>query len=309
MSCCNPTPHDPKNLLTLGQRAKRYLSYESPEKLTWCGGCGDYGIRNALLQALTLENIRQDQLLLCYDIGCNGNAADKLHAMTFHGLHGRVLSFAAGASIANPHLKLIVEGGDGATFSEGINHLVHAVRNNYSMVFLLHNNENYGLTTGQPSATTRKGYPMTAAPDGVTADPMNACDFVLALNPTFVARTFSGDIPQMIDLLRAGLHHRGFAFIEILQVCTTYNHATPQTWYWERMRRVNEAIPGYNPTKLEAAKKAAADMNDQVMTGLLYRDPNSVPFLERLKSREGKKTTLVEEVAHRDVSNLMHELV
>lgn len=309
MPCGQPSCHRPDTLVSLGKNSKQYLSYESPEKLTWCSGCGDYGIRNSTFRAMALEGLKQEDLLLCYDVGCNGNGADKIRATTIHGLHGRVISLAAGAAIANPRLKVIASAGDGATFSEGVNHLVHAIRNNYPMVFLLHNNENYGLTTGQPSSMTRKGYPMTAAPDGVNAEPVNACAFALGLQPTFVARTFSGDLNHMTEVMRAGLQHPGFAFIEVMQVCTTYNHATPQEWYWERIRPVEEAIPGYDPTNLEAAKKAAADMNDKIMTGVLYRDTKSVPFLGRQVPRKGKKTTLVEEVGHFDVGSLMRDFL
>ncbi|MFH0820973.1 MAG: thiamine pyrophosphate-dependent enzyme, partial [Candidatus Peregrinibacteria bacterium] len=137
-------PNQRKDLKTLIQRKKEYMKLESQEKLTWCGGCGDYGIQKALERALVLENLGTQDLVIFFDIGCHGNGSDKIGAYTFHGLHGRVIPVAAAAALANPRLKVIAEGGDGGTLSEGINHLVHAVRSNYPMVFILHNNENYG---------------------------------------------------------------------------------------------------------------------------------------------------------------------
>lgn len=304
---CPSTDYNPKNLIGLGKGKSIAASYESEEKLTWCGGCGDYGIRNALIRALTLENLAQDQVLLCYDVGCHGNGSDKIGAYTFHGLHGRVLPAASGAAIANSKLKVIAEAGDGGTFSEGVHHLVHAVRNNYPVVFLMHNNENYGLTTGQPSSTTPKGQVMNAAPDGVVLDPLNPCDFVLTLKPTFVARTFSGDVDHMTETIRAGLRHDGFAFIELLQVCTTYNRATPQTWYWDRIKKVEDAIPGYDRTDLWAARKAVQDMENQINVGILYENREADSFLNKLPSREGRTSALVDEVKHYDIRPLLKE--
>jgi len=177
---------------------------------------------------------------------------------------------------------------------------VHAVRSNYPMIFILHNNENYGLTTGQASATTRMGNKMNGSPDGVISPPMNCCDFVLGLNPTFVARSFSGDVKHMTDILRAAIRHNGFAFVEILQVCTTYNKATPQEWYLERVKYLDKT-----PKTIEAARKACADMENKINIGILYHDKKSPDFMGRLANRAGVKTVPVEEVDRFDISKLL----
>ncbi len=294
-------------LETLSRSKAEYLKYESSEKLTWCSGCGDYGIQKALQRALTMEKLTPQDVLLCYDIGCHGNGSDKVGATTLHGLHGRVLSAAAGASIANSKIKVIASAGDGGTLSEGIGHLVHAIRSNYSVTFILHNNNNYGLTIGQASATTRKGMPMNGSPDGVFLEPMNPTAFVLGLGPTFVARTFSGDVNHMTEMLRAGLNHRGFAFIEVMQVCPTFNKATPQDWYWQRVKPVT-GIKGYDPSDLRAAREIAEDLDNQIAIGVLYQDKNSVPFLDRLPQRQGRKTTLVEEVRAFEMGEIFGKL-
>src|SRR3989338_1403485 len=118
--------------------------YHSENRCTWCDGCGNYGIWTGIKAALTELKLAPHQCLLCYDVGCHGNASDKLLGYRFHGLHGRVLPFAAGAKLANMDVPVIAFGGDGASFSEGIGHLVHGIRSNYPMTFILHNNENYG---------------------------------------------------------------------------------------------------------------------------------------------------------------------
>jgi 2-oxoglutarate ferredoxin oxidoreductase subunit beta len=304
---CSRQPNHRQELITLGQNAPQYITYENETKLTWCGGCGDYGIRNALIRSLTLEELTPQDVLLCYDVGCHGNGSDKIDAYTFHGLHGRVLPAAAGAAVANQRLKVIAEAGDGGTFSEGIHHLVHAIRNDYPMVFLLHNNENYGLTTGQPSSTTKRDQVMNAAPDGVFLDPMRPAHFALSVGPSFVARTFSGDVKHMTETIRAALRHDGFAFVEILQVCTTYNRATPQSWYWDRIKYLTD--DDHDRSDIWAAMKAAYDIENEINLGVLYHKTKHEPFLSRLKPREDMDSELVDEVKHYDISNLMKKYV
>src|SRR3989338_2443137 len=129
---------------------------------------------------------------------------------------------------------------------------------------------------------------------------MNVAELVFSLNPSFVARSFSGDIKHMTDMIRAGLNHNGFAFLEIMQMCPTYNKATPSDWYWERMRYVDQ-LEGYDSSDREAARKIAMDLDEKIAVGLLYRNKASRSFYDHLKSREGALTSPFEEVTHHDV--------
>lgn len=301
----NSCKHAPQDLNALFERKKDYLGFEGAEKLTWCGGCGDFSIQKALERALVLEGRTAKDTLFCFDIGCHGNGSDKIGGTTLHGLHGRVIPAAAGAALANPNIKVIAEGGDGGTLSEGINHLVHAVRSNYPMLFILHNNENYGLTIGQASATTRKGCSMNGAPDGVALEPMNACQFVLSLRPGFVARSFSGDVKHMTEMMRRGLQYNGFAFLEVMQVCPTFNKATSQKWYWDRVRDVEED-PSYDPADLKKAWALAEDLEKQIAVGVLY-ETKKPSFLELLPQRKDVKTSAVDEVRPYDITPLLAE--
>ena len=297
--------NDTKTVLkNLSKKKDTYVKYENSQVITWCHGCGNYNIQNALKRALTLENFEPHNILYCFDIGCNGNGSDKIGGYTFHGLHGRVISVAAGAAVANPKIKVIASGGDGGTMSEGINHLIHAVRNDYPMLFLLHNNHNYGLTTGQASATTPKGFPMNGSPDGVIIDPMNPTEFVLGLNPSFVARTFSGDIKHMTKVLRKALNHKGFAFVEVLQVCPTYNKATPQSWYWDRIKYTDD-IKNFKPNNLKKAIKLSQNIDKNIFLGILYEDQKRESFIEKLPNRKNIKTAPVDEVKHYSISKLL----
>jgi 2-oxoglutarate ferredoxin oxidoreductase subunit beta len=282
-------------------------AYGCATQCTWCDGCGDYGIWTAVKRALVELKLEPWQVLLCYDVGCHGNMSDKLHGYRFHGLHGRVLPFAAGAKLANMHMPVLAFGGDGASFSEGVGHLVHAIRSNYPITFVLHNNANYGLTTGQASSLTWQGQPMTASPNGIPEHTLNSMDFVFALEPTFVARGFSGNIPQMTQLLKTAIQHRGFAFVDILQACPTYNHFATHDYLLERCYDAN--AEGHDPSDLQKARVLAIDTSKRIATGILYQREDIPSFYERLVPRKDLKTNLVQEVERKDVSELMKDFL
>lgn len=281
--------------------------YYTSTPCTWCDGCGNYGIWTATKTALTELGIAPWQVLLCFDVGCHGNGSDKLQGYRFHGLHGRVIPFAAGAKIANPNLPVIAFGGDGASFSEGIGHLVHGIRSHYPIVFVLHNNGNYGLTTGQASSLTPQNQPMNTSPNGIPEMTINSMDFVFSLEPTFVARGFSGDIAQLTGIMKEAMQHRGFAFVDVLQACPTYNHFATHTSLLERVYKVEDE--NHDASDFVKARALAVDTSKRISTGILYRREDIPNFYERLVPRQGKKTTPVEEVEKYDITKLMEEFV
>jgi 2-oxoglutarate ferredoxin oxidoreductase subunit beta len=315
-----------KILNQLAEKGDAVRALESDKRITWCSNCGNFGIQNALIRALVLEDLKVEDVVHCFDVGCSGNGSDKIELYTIHGLHGRVLPLAAGIKIANPRLKVIASAGDGATFSEGVNHLVHAVRNNFPILFIHHNNENYGLTTGQASSTTPKGARMNSAPTGVTAKTINTIDFVLSLKPSWVARSYTGEVDHITEMLRQGLRHDGFAFLEILQACPTYNKETPDEWYAEKIQYLQDSRKGarknsefmlsqadspkikkpklHDPEDLWAARKLADDQENPYV-GLIYHDPKELDFLALQDSRKGIKTAPVDEVKPFDISTLI----
>ena len=256
-----------------------YLTFETDDNLplTWCEGCGNFKIENALRQALAYKKIERDGVIFCYDVGCSGNGSDKMEGFTIHGLHGRVLPLAAGVKIGNPQVHVVAEAGDGATFSEGINHLIHAVRNDYPILFLLHNNQNYALTTGQPSSLTPRGRCMNAAPEGVSVDPLNPFRLALGLEPSFFARTLSADLRHLTDTILQGLEHSGFAFIEILQTCPTYFKENSDSWYLSHTKKVEEAFEDYDPTSKSHQQKILED-SENLYLGVLAKNPGKIPF-------------------------------
>lgn len=279
--------------------------FHSENKCTWCDGCGDYGIWTATKRALVEMGLHPWQVLLCYDVGCHGNTSDKLMGYRFHGLHGRVLPFAAGAKIANMSVPVLAFGGDGASFSEGIGHLVHAIRSNYPIVFVLHNNGNYGLTTGQASSLTWQDKKMNSSPNGIPEHTLPSMDFIFSLEPTFVARGFSGNIPQMTEILKAAMKHRGFAFVDFLQACPTYNYFATHNYLLERCYVPED----YDTSDFVKARELAVNTHEKIATGILYQNEEAPSFYERLVPRQGRSTHLVDEVVPQDVSAIMAKLV
>lgn len=290
------------------QTGVNYADYYSDNIYTWCTNCGNYGIEAALKRALVDKHIHPRDVLLSFDIGCHGNGSDKLGGYRFHGLHGRVIPFASGAALANKEITVIASGGDGGTLSEGIGHLVHAIRSNYNFTFILHNNSNYGLTTGQASSTTKQDVSMNSSPDGVTADTMNVMEFVLSLNPSFAARSFSGNVKHMTEVFKAGIDHKGFSFIEIMQDCPTYNKETPHKWYMDRVYDVSE-VKNYDNADIRKAKDIAEELEEKIAIGVLYQDKSRKSFYDRQKNREGVETELVDEVKGHSIERLLKKFM
>ena len=291
------------SLDTSGSSMKDYLC---STQCTWCDGCGDYAVWTATKRALVELGLAPWQVLLCYDVGCHGNTSDKIMGYRFHGLHGRVIPFAAGAKLANYDLPVMAFGGDGASFSEGVGHLVHGIRSHYPITFVLHNNANYGLTLGQASSLTWQDQPMNVSPNGIPEATLPSMDLVFSLRPTFVARGHTGDIAQMTEIFKAALGHRGFAFVDILQACPTYNKFASHEWLLEHCEKLPD---DHDSSNFELARSRAIDTSKKVYTGVLYQNEDIPNFYERLVPRQGVKTTAVEEVKKVDVSEWMKEFV
>jgi 2-oxoglutarate/2-oxoacid ferredoxin oxidoreductase subunit beta len=281
--------------------------YYSETLCTWCDGCGNYGIWTALKYALVELGLHPWQVCLCYDVGCHGNGSDKIQGYRFHGLHGRVIPFAAGAKLANMRVPVIAFGGDGATFSEGMGHFVHAVRSNYPITFVLHDNENYALTTGQASSLSPQSQPMNSNPNGIPERTLSSMDLVFSLEPTFVARGFSGDIEMMARIFKSAIQHRGFAYVDILQACPTYSKVATHQYLLERYFDANAA--GHDPGDLGEAKRLATSQQERIACGILYQRADVPDFYSRLAPRRGVETTCVEEVRRYDVRAYFKKLV
>lgn len=287
--------------------APAYLKLETPQKHTRCSGCGNYGILNSLMEAIALEWHAPHEVILANDVGCNGNVSDKIEINTIHGLHGRVLPLASWIHCARPDIPVLAMAGDGATLSEWINHLIHTARNNYNITFILHNNHNYGLTTWQASSTTPKGYSMNCTPGETNSTPLFPAQLVLHAWGTFVARGYSWNTEQLVDLIRKWMQHRGFSFIEVLQLCPTYSKATSDVWYEQRIYDIAQRAT-YNSTDKRDALHVVEDL-DHIATWILYQDTTALDFLSLQTHRTSYTTHPVEETQRYDISSLLSSFI
>ncbi|GAF95504.1 unnamed protein product, partial [marine sediment metagenome] len=223
-------------------------------KTAWCPGCGNFGILTALKQALVALEIEPYRVLMVSGIGQAGKLPHYTKGNVFNSLHGRTLPVATGAKIANPELIVIAVAGDGDGYGEGGNHFINAARRNNDITYLVHNNQVYGLTKGQASPTSDFGFVTKTTPHGADV-PLNPIALAIAADASFVARGFAGDVNHLSQLIMQGVQHQGFALIDVLQPCPTFNHKNTYAWYRERVYKLEEN--GYDPgNKLAAFEKA-----------------------------------------------------
>jgi len=276
--------------------------YNSNLKPTWCPGCGNFLIHMSLKKALSELDIAPSQTYIAFDIGCNGNGADKINTYAFKGLHGRAIPLATGLHLANRKFTVIADLGDGACFHEGLDHLIHAIRSNYDITILIHNNQNFALTTGQATLTTDEEKPMYGLPDSKPERTLEPSEIILSANPSLYARGYSGDMQQLTELIKIGIQNKGCSVIEIMQLCPTYNEECTPQWFMQRIHKVEDA----NRT-LEEARKMGAITDESINTGIIYRNTELKTFYELLENRKDTQTELADEVKQYDVQKLFDQ--
>ena len=192
-------------------------------EITWCPGCPNHMILEAVKQTITRSKIDQKQFAITTDIGCHAKMFDYLNLSGIYCLHGRAIPTAIGMKLGNPNLKVLAFAGDGAAYAEGIAHFIHAFKYNADMTLILHDNQSFSLTTGQPTPTSQQGYESKASPLGTQDKPFNPIKLALASNATFIARTNAKDIPHMISTFSKAIAHKGSSFVEVIQDCLIFN--------------------------------------------------------------------------------------
>lgn len=234
---------------------------------TWCPGCGDFGIWKSLQGAFARLGIGPDDGLIVYGIGCHGNMYDWMKMYGFAGLHGRALPVAQGAKLANHTLPVVVVSGDGDCLGEGGNHFIHAAKRNPDVTVIVHDNQVYGLTTGQASPTAKPGFKTKSTPEGATDAPMNPLALAIVSGATFVARGFAGDIPGLTNLIADAIRHKGFSVVDVLQPCATFDKVHTYQWYRQRLYKL-ESVPS---DKVKALEKAM-EWGDKIPLGIFYQE-------------------------------------
>ena len=243
--------------------------YAGTVKPTWCPGCGDYGILAALKQGLVQAGLAPHEVLVVSGIGCGSKLPDYGRVNGFMTLHGRPVAVATGAKLANHGLKVLTVHGDGDSMGLGMGHFIHTARRNLDIVDLIQNNQIYGLTKGQYSPTSDPGFVTKTSPDGAFEMAANPVALALAAGGTFIARGFAGDTKGLANLIAQALEHTGYALVDILQPCVTFNRKNTYDWYRERVYDLQEE--GYDPGDRVAAFEKALEWGDRIPLGVFYQ--------------------------------------
>jgi len=199
------------------------IKLNTKEPITWCPGCPNHMILESVKQAIVASGFKQKSFAMTTDIGCNAKIYDYLNISGIYGLHGRALPTGIGIKLGNPNLKVLSFIGDGGNYNEGISHFIHAGKHNADMVLIVHDNQSFSLTTGQPTATSQTGYKSKASPLGVFDSPLNPIKLALASGIGFIARCNAKDIKHTAEVLTKAIKYKGFAFVEIIQDCLIFN--------------------------------------------------------------------------------------
>ena len=258
--------------------------YKTKIEPVWCPGCGDFGVLNALCNALSAKEVDPKNLVFVSGIGCSGRLPPYIKGYGFHTVHGRVLPIATGVKVANPDLTVVAVGGDGDAFAIGGGHIPHMSRRNPSIVYLVMDNGTYGLTKGQASPTGPLGMKTAASPYGTIEPPLNPIAMALGYDISFVARAYSGKNKELEAIITRAMSHRGFAFIDVISPCitfyNTYKELPPQL----------APVPPDHDVKNRAKAFELALKDDKIYLGVFY-EVERPTFEERIRATVDKAET------------------
>jgi len=282
--------------------------YNVKEKQQWCPGCGNFGILAALKGALHELNLQPHQTVIVSGIGCSGKTPHYVNTYGFESLHGRPLPVASGVKLANNKLTVIAVGGDGDGYGIGVGHFVHIMRRNYDLTYIVHDNQLYGLTTGQASPTSQIGMKTKTTPFGVVETPFNPVSTAIMGGASFVARAFAGEPAHMKTIMKEAIGHHGFALVDVLQPCVTFNKINTYEFFQKRCYKLEES--GHDPKdKGRALEKALEEREtnyERMPIGVFFREERSTyeDTLPQIKD----KSLVEHDLSNLDISAAYEEL-
>ena len=253
----------------MGVKSLELSDYKTDTTPTWCPGCGDFAVLRGIHGALAKLNINPKDVVVLSGIGCSSNITGFINSYGFHGLHGRSLPVASGIKLANPELKVIASGGDGDGYGIGLGHFIHSMRRNIDITYIVMNNQIYGLTTGQASPTSEKGMITKSTNTGVLEVPVNPIALGLVSGATYIARGFSGDASQLTNLIEQGIQHKGFALVDAMSPCVTYNKINTYEWFRERVYKLEDE--NHNVINMEEAIRKSQEWDSKIPIGTFYK--------------------------------------
>lgn len=255
--------------------------YQADRETAWCPGCGNFPLRTALADALSEMDLKPEEVTMYTGIGQAAKMPHYIKVNGFNGLHGRSLPPAVGMRVANPEMTVIVESGDGCSYGEGGNHILHNIRRNPDIIHLVHDNQIYGLTKGQASPTSVEELRTPVQTHGVNAEPLNPVQFAVGMKASFVARSSVGDREHLKAMIKEAKKHKGYALIDVFQPCVSFNKINTYQWYNKRVYKLED----HDPTDHAAAMEVAKEFGDKIPIGVIYKEQKStfrdrIPYLE-----------------------------
>ncbi|TNF46152.1 2-oxoacid ferredoxin oxidoreductase [bacterium] len=270
--------------------------------VAWCPGCGNFSILRTLKDTLAGLGLTPNEVVLVSGIGQAAKIPHYLKCNFLNGLHGRALPAATGIKAANPRLTVIAESGDGDMYGEGGNHFIHAIRRNPDITNIVHNNMVYGLTKGQASPTSQPGFVTPVQTHGVFEEPFNPVAVAIALNASFVARAFAGDVEQTSEIIARAIEHRGYALVDILQPCVTFNKVNTHQWFKDNTYYLDDSHE--TDDRMEAFRRATK--TGALALGILFRNSDRIPFEENLPAYiENREPLYARELDEKKLADLI----
>jgi 2-oxoglutarate ferredoxin oxidoreductase subunit beta len=271
----------------------------------WCPGCGNYSILETLTGVLNQMETPPHQVVLVGGIGQAAKTNQYISANGFSGLHGRSLPAAVAIKIVNDDLTVIVNTGDGDSYGEGGNHFLHNIRRNVDITHFVHDNQIYGLTKGQPSPTSDPcdlSHKINACNMGA---PFNPLLIAIAAGATFVARSFSGDKEHLAKIMTAAIKHKGYALVDILQPCVSFNKKNTFAYYKQRVKPLDAS---YDVTNKLAALEKAMEFGDTIPIGILYQE-QALTYKEKRPELFDAVPLIDKQVNQEDVQALINRYI
>jgi len=248
--------------------------YHGQMENIWCPGCGDFGVLSALYKALAQLQLSPEETAIISGIGCSSRLPGYVSTYGFNSIHGRAVPIATGVKVGKPELTVLAVGGDGDAFSIGGGHIPHGARRNVDITYVIMDNQVYGLTKGQYSATTPLGDVSSSTALGSIEPAINPLFMCLAYGVGFLAQAFSSNQKMLTDLIVQGIRYPGFAVINVMSPCTTFRgHDQFKTI---KAGAVDLEAMGHDPSSMEAALAVVRRPDVQHCFGLIYHEERPI---------------------------------
>lgn len=258
-----------------------FKDFRNNVKPNWCPGCGDFSVQAAIQKAAANVGLEPEEVAIITGIGCSGRLSGYVNSYGVHSIHGRSLPLAQGVKMVNKDLTVIASGGDGDGFAIGMGHTVHALRRNMDMTYIVMDNQIYGLTKGQTSPSSAKGFVTKSTPKGNIEQNIAPLELAISSGATFVAQSFSSDIKELTSIIEEAINHKGFSFVNVFSPCVTYNKINTYDWFKENLTKLAD-IEGYDNTNKSQAMQTVLD-TESMITGIIYQDKDTPSYESQIE--------------------------